>query len=100
MLQSVVGAKFDSGAFEHVARFNPDQHRIEMHLRSVREQVIPIPDLELDLHLNKGEEILTEISTKYTQHQVEALLTRAGFSPVKWYTDPNELHGLALAKKR
>jgi L-histidine N-alpha-methyltransferase len=100
VLEPVLGAKFDHEAFEHVARFNHDKHRIEMHLRSVRKQVIPLPELELNLHLNEGEEILTEISTKYTQHQVEALLTRAGFSPVEWYTDSNNLHGLALAKKR
>jgi L-histidine Nalpha-methyltransferase len=100
VLNSVIGAEFDPHTFEHVARFNRQQHQIEMHLRSLYDQVIPIPGLELDLHLNKGEEILTEISTKYTRQQVEALLSRAGFSPVKWYTDSNDLHGLALATKR
>ncbi len=100
VLKSVIGADFNQEAFEHVARFNQEKGRIEMHLRSVREQVIPIPELDLNLHLQKGEEILTEISMKFTRHQVEALLTRAGFSPVEWYTDPQELHGLALAKKR
>ena len=98
-LQSVIGAEFDPDAFDHVARFNQSEHRIEMHLRSIREQVIPIPELELNLRLKEGEEILTEISTKYTRHHVEALLTRAGFSPVAWYTDPAHLHGLALAQK-
>jgi len=100
VLKSVIGADFDPEAFEHVALFNPDKHRIEMHLRSVQDQVIPIPELDLDLHLQEGEEILTEISMKFTRHQVEALLTRAGFSPVEWYSDPQTLHGLALAKKR
>jgi len=100
VLQPVIGTEFNADAFQHVARFNQDQHRIEMHLRSVREQMIPIPELDLHLHLHEGEEILTEISTKYTRHQVEALITRAGFSPVEWYTDSNNLHGLALAKKR
>lgn len=100
VLQSVIGAEFDSEAFQHVARFNQEKGRIEMHLRSIREQVIPIPELDLNLHLQKGEEILTEISMKFTRHQVEALLTRAGFSPVEWYSDPQQLHGLALAKKR
>ena len=100
VLQSVIGAEFDQDAFQHVARFNHDKHRIEMHLRSIRDQVIPIPELGLNLYLHEGEEILTEISTKYTRHQVEALLTGAGFSPVEWYSDSNHLHGLALAKKQ
>ncbi len=99
VLKSVIGANFDLDAFDHVARFNPDEHRIEMYLRSVREQVILIPDPEWTLHLKAGEEILTEISTKYTRAQAEAQLTHAGFSPVAWYTDPDHLHGLALAKK-
>lgn len=98
-LQPVIGSVFDPDAFDHVARFNRSEHRIEMHLRSVREQVIPIPELELTLHLEEGEEILTEISTKYTGPHVEALLNQAGFSPVAWYTDPARLHGLALARK-
>ncbi len=99
VLKTVIGVDFDLDAFDHVARFNPAEHRIEMHLRSVREQVIPIPELGFTLHLKDGEEILTEISTKYTRAQAEAQVTRAGFSPVAWYTDPDNLHGLALAKK-
>ncbi len=98
-LRPVLGSAFDPDAFDHVARFNHTEHRIEMHLRSVRAQVIPIPELELTLRLEEGEEILTEISTKYTRHHVETLLTHAGFSPIAWYTDPAHLHGLALAQK-
>ncbi len=99
VLKSVIGVDFDLDAFDHVARFNSAEHRIEMRLRSVREQVIPIPDLELTLHLKEGEEILTEISTKYTRALAEAPLMQAGFTPVAWYTDPDHLHGLALARK-
>ena len=99
VLKSVIGAEFDPDAFDHVARFNHDEHRIEMRLRSAREQVIPLPELALTLHLQEGEEILTEISTKYTRPQVEALVTRTGFNPVAWHTDPDRLHGLALAQK-
>ena len=98
-LKILIGVEFDPDAFDHVARFNHSEHRIEMHLRSVRKQVIPIPELELILQLEEGEEILTEISTKYTSPHVEALLTRAGFNPIAWYTDPANLHGLALAQK-
>ena len=99
VLKTVIGAEFDPDAFEHVARFNESEHRIEMRLRSIREQAIPIPELAFTLRLEEGEEILTEISTKYTRRQVEALLTRAGFDNVAWHTDPAHLHGLALAKK-
>lgn len=99
VLKVVIGAEFDPGNFDHVARFNQDEQQIEMHLRSVCRQVIPIPELELTLRLEEGEEILTEISRKYTHHHVESLLTSAGFTPTAWYTDPADLHGLALAQK-
>lgn len=99
VLKSLIGADFDSQDFDHVARYNHEHHRIEMHLRSTHDQVIAIPDLDLNLHLHQGEEILTEISTKYTRQQVEELLMKSGFNPVEWYTDSDHLHGLALATK-
>ena len=99
VLKSVIGANFDPDAFEHVARYNHEQHRIEMYLRSTRLQSIPIPELNFTLNLDKNEEILTEISTKYNRTQVEKLLTNAGFVMAEWYTDPSQLHGLALARK-
>ena len=99
VLKVVIGAEFDPDNFDHVARFNHDEQQIEMYLRSVCRQVIPIPELELTLRLEEGEEILTEISRKYTHHRVESLLTGAGFTPMAWYTDPADLHGLALAQK-
>ena len=99
VVNSVIGAEFDPDAFAHVARFNHDERWIEISLRSIRAQVIPIPELELALHLQEGEDLLTEISCKYTRGQVERLLTEAGFNPVAWYSDPHQLHGLALAHK-
>ena len=62
-------------------------------------QSIPIPELNFTLKLDKDEEILTEISTKFNRQQVEELLTKAGFAMTEWYTDTSDLHGLALAKK-
>ena len=99
VVNSVTGAEFDPDAFAHVARFNHDERWIEIFLRSIRAQVIPIPELELALHLQEGEDLLAEISCKYTRGQVERLLTEAGFNPVAWYSDPHQLHGLALAHK-
>ncbi len=99
VLKVVIGAEFDPDNFDHVARYNQDEQQIEMRLRSICRQVIPIPELELTLRLEEGEEILTEISRKYTHQHVESLLTNAGFTPMAWYTDPADLHGLALVQK-
>jgi L-histidine N-alpha-methyltransferase len=82
-----------------VARYNPDAHRIEMWLRSSKEQTIDIPDMGLSVPLKKDEEIRTELSTKYDRPLAENLLTTSGFELVKWYTDQDQLIGLALSRK-
>jgi L-histidine N-alpha-methyltransferase len=58
-----------------------------------------IPDLDLAVPLKKDEEIRTELSTKYDRPLAEDLLMASGFELVKWYTDPDQLIGLALAQK-
>ncbi len=99
VMQEMVGATLNPDSFEHVARYNTTDHRIEMRLRSNEHQTIRIPGLDLSFDLEKGEEILTEISTKYDHPRAETLLEDSGFDMIKWYTDPDELIGLALARK-
>ena len=99
VLRNQLGAQCDSDSFDHVARYNPDEHRIEMWLRSSRDQTIEIPDLNLSVPLKQDEEIRTELSIKYDRPLAENLLATSGFELVKWYTDPDQLIGLALARK-
>ena len=89
----------DLDNFDHVARYNSEAHRIEMWLRSSQDQTIDIPDLDLSVPLKKDEEIRTELSTKYDRPLAENLLSASGFELVKWYTDPDQLISLALARK-
>ena len=99
VMQGMVGATLNPEIFEHVAIYNRSQHRIEMRLRSMKEQKINMPGLNLSVTLAKGEEILTEISTKYDRPRAESLLNKSGFQLVQWFTDPEQLIGLALAQK-
>ena len=79
VLNRELGGDFDAGRFEHVARWNEADHRIEMWLRSTAEQAIHLDDLDLELTFTTGEEMLTEISTKFTPEGLEAELTECGF---------------------
>lgn len=99
VLRNNFGAESDPDGFDHVARYNQEAHRIEMWLRSRQDQNLKIPDLNFSVALKKGEEIRTEISTKYDQPLAEELLASAGFEMVKWYKDPDNLIGLALTQK-
>jgi len=99
VLRNTLGAESDPESYDHVARYNEEAHRIEMWLRSRQDQNLNIPDLNLSITLKKGEEIRTEISTKYDQPLAEDILGSSGFEMMKWYTDPDNLIGLALAQK-
>jgi L-histidine N-alpha-methyltransferase len=91
VLNRELGADFDPSEFEHVAKWNPDEHRIEMWLRASRAQSIHLADLDLDLTFAAGEEMLTEISTKFTPEAVEAELVACGFViDATWASDGDE----------
>jgi L-histidine Nalpha-methyltransferase len=79
VLNRELGADFDLDRFEHVAKWNEDDSRIEMWLRSTADQAIRIDDLDLDLTFADGEEMLTEISTKFTPERLEEELVECGF---------------------
>lgn len=99
VMNRMLRANFDPKAFDHIASYNEDRHRMEIRLRSSKNQTVSLPDLDLELSLRGGEEILTEISTKYNRDSAGTLLGDGGFACVDWYTDPAQLFGLALARK-
>jgi L-histidine N-alpha-methyltransferase len=46
----------------------------------------------------EGETILTELCTKYTRDDTEAMFAAAGLALREWYTDPAQLFAVALAE--
>jgi L-histidine N-alpha-methyltransferase len=75
-----LGADFDLTHFKHEARWNTADRRIEMHLRSTREQRVTIPAAaNLQVMLREGETIWTESSHKYRPAEVVAMAERTGF---------------------
>lgn len=91
---------FEPRIFRHHAFFNETEHRVEMWLEVMEDNTVELKALDLTLDLEGGEEIQTEISTKYDRDKIEQLLERAGFELVEWYTDPDSLFSLSLARKR
>lgn len=91
-LNRELGASFQVDRFQHRAFYNRDLDRIEMHLASEGEQVISIAG-EL-IHFKAGETIHTENSHKYSIAGFQRLALRAGFHPVKVWTDPDDLFSI------
>lgn len=82
-----LGASFDLPSFEHFARYDKPNRRIEMHLISGREQVIPIPGIKAVCRLHRGESIRTECSYKFGAEGVRRSMESAGFARLDHWTD-------------
>jgi L-histidine Nalpha-methyltransferase len=74
-----LGANFDLSSFRHEARWNAAERRIEMHLRSLRRQLVEIPAAGLGVMMEAEETIWTESSHKYQLREVVAMAERTGF---------------------
>ncbi|MFP5253789.1 MAG: L-histidine N(alpha)-methyltransferase [Actinomycetes bacterium] len=97
VLNRELGADFDPDAFAHVAVWDDANEWIEMRLRAQRAMSVHVPSLDLDIRLEAGEEIRTEISAKFRRDGVSAELRRAGLGLREWWTDPAGDYALALA---
>lgn len=74
-----LGADFNLKEFAHEARWNAEERRIEMHLRSLRRQRVNIPGASLRIGLEAGETIWTESSHKYAPSEPIEMAARTGF---------------------
>jgi L-histidine N-alpha-methyltransferase len=92
-------ADFDVDAYTHVARWNVDEERIEMWLRTDAPQRVRIGALGLTADFAAGEEMLTEVSCKFRSDGVQAELAAAGLRRTHWWTDAAGDFGLSLAVK-
>lgn len=91
---------FDIDLFEHYAFYNQQQHRIEMHLRSLATQTIFLKALNYQLTINTEETIHTEISRKFHLPTLVDILATHAFKPLQIWTDPQDWFGLLLCQRQ
>lgn len=72
-------ADFELRNFEHQARWNERERRMEMHLASRVNQTASIPGCGLTVQFQTGETIWTESSHKFFLEEMFALAERSGF---------------------
>jgi dimethylhistidine N-methyltransferase len=93
---------FDVDAFRHRAIWNPRASRIEMHLVSGKEAEVSLRagpgGPERAFRLRDGEVIVTEHCYKYTVPDFQGLAARAGYRPVKAWTDDAERFSVHLLR--
>jgi L-histidine N-alpha-methyltransferase len=98
VLNRELDANFVPDDFEHVAFFDTENEWIDIRLRSLTEQFIDLRGLDMRTHFARNEEMRTEISTKFTRERLETSYADAGLEIVEWWTDPDELYALSLAR--
>ncbi|HWF16688.1 MAG TPA: L-histidine N(alpha)-methyltransferase [Acidimicrobiales bacterium] len=79
VLNQQLGGNFDPDRFRHVALWNEDEQWIEMRLRAEEACEVFLTEAGINVRFEEGEDVLTEISSKFTPARVEAELDRAGF---------------------
>ena len=98
VLNRELGADFDSDSFEHVARWDEENLWVDIRLRSMRRQVINFAALDMLVAFERGEEMRTEISTKFARDGLAAIYAEAGLELAEWWTDPDGLFALSLGR--
>jgi L-histidine N-alpha-methyltransferase len=96
VLNRELHADFDPAAFQHLAFYDSEESRIEMHLVSTRAQVVRFPGGG-EVLFREGETLRTEISCKYDRAAVDGLLAPAGLRVETWREDPCGFYALVLA---
>lgn len=95
-IRDELGGEVDIESFEHLAFYNNDLRRIEMHLRSLRDQTIVVRGQTFSFQA--GETIHTENSHKYTLDDIRDLIANTRFVQGEVWFDSNHLFGVHLLR--
>lgn len=93
-----LGGNFDPDSFEHEARWNSADSRIEMHLRSLKAQSVEVAGRIFEFE--KGETIHTENSRKIALDRFAKMAESAGWELTRKWTDAKGLFAVVLLEAR
>ncbi len=90
------GGDFVLENFDHHAFYDTGAHQIEMHLKSRCAQTVTLKELDLEISLDAGETIHTEVSRKFDGKNLPPEFAAAGLEVAKIWTDPKDWFALVL----
>lgn len=91
---------FQRDRFEHWTFYNAEAGQIETYLRSRVAQTVRLESLDLEVELQAGEPIHTEISRKFDLAQMQPYLAEKGLAPLQVWTDEKQWYALVLCQAR
>lgn len=97
VLNRELRADFDVDAFAHRALWDAENSWIEMRLVAQRAMTVHVPELDLTVEFAEGEEMRTEISTKFRPDGVAEALEATGYAVAQTWTDDDARFSLTLA---
>lgn len=97
-LNARLGGANDPNAFLHVALWNEDKGRIEMHLEAKEATDLVFPRADLRVPLAAGERIHTENSYKFSPERIAEMAAASGWTLENTWTDPKHWFGLSLLR--
>lgn len=95
-----LNANFDVSRFAHRAPYLENEHRVEMRLYSLADQVVEIEGVGRSIPFAEGEFIHTEWSHKYTLESFGAMAARAGLEIDETWLDDKQWFALVTLKRK
>lgn len=95
-INRVLGANFRTGRFRHLALYNEEEHRVEMHLESTARQTVRIGATGQTMEFEEGERLHTENSYKFSEDRIRALAASSGLRVERLWMDDRRWFALAL----
>lgn len=93
------GGNFNTQLFEHWAFYDEQLNQIEMHLRCLQSHTVALKALKLEVSLEAGESIRTEISRKFNLTLIQEELQAQDFKTLAVWSDRKQWFGLILFQK-
>jgi len=99
VINNLAGVNFELTDFEHLAFYNEEKNRIEMHLKARKDMIVNFNSGTDKIHITKGETIHTENSHKFNYDNIKSIGYWAGLDTEKIFTDNNKWFSLVHYKK-
>ncbi len=90
---------FSTKDFRHIAFYNKQQNRIEMHLEALKNITVTSRYLPESIKIKQGERIHTENSYKFDNEKIKRIAEQSGFQIKRIFNDSNNWFNLALLQK-
>lgn len=99
VVNKLISTNFDPDKFEHLAFYNNQEQRIEMHLKAKENLRIEVNSSKVELQIKKGEMIHTENSHKFNSKDIQQFAYWGCLNMENVFNDENNWFSLVHYRK-